>query len=335
MEKDSTERCVSRQDLYDRVWATPMRRSAAEFSISDVGLFEALSQERNTDAAPRLLDDARGAATRAPAAPPASRDGGGGLRHRPRYRGDQLRNRAPQGFRAARGDPPRRACESSSTGSTDRALAPNREARLGRPMAPRAPRALPVRIGPDNVDRGARILDALLKCIEKRGHRLTVKDKGGAAVMAVAVAGEEIVLAFGEQVTRERRELTEAEKRRQEPLYNSFPSGRLFLREIDHYCPGLRKHWADGRRQRLETCLGTFILQLERVAAWVKKDRQERGEAEKKRRASELKRAEKLRAIQEEEQRLEALRAHVDAWHQSERLRRFANAVHDAARESG
>jgi hypothetical protein len=136
-----------------------------------------------------------------------------------------------------------------------------------------------------------------------------------------------------------RRELTEAEKRRQErepwrytrPLYNSFPSGRLFLK-IEHSCSGLRKHWSDGRRQRLEACLGAFVLQLEHVAAWIKTDRQRREDAEQKRRAWELKRAEKLRAIHEEEQRLATLRAQVDAWCQSERLRGFVRAVDEAAR---
>jgi hypothetical protein len=160
----------------------------------------------------------------------------------------------------------------------------------------------------------------------------------GVRTMTATVVGEDIPIAFGETVVRTVREPTPSELRRWErqpwisrtPLYDCAPSGRLFL-TIDHFCSGLRKRWTEGKRQRLEECLGAFIAQLEIIAEQTKLDRREREEAARRRRAWEAERAAKLRAIHDEEERLGILRTQVDAWHESERLRQFARAARAAA----
>src|SRR5262249_17062822 len=113
---------------------------------------------------------------------------------------------------------------------------------------------------------------------------------------------------------------------RQQMPYNSSPSGRLVLK-IDHYESGLRKHWADGRKQRVEECLGAFILQLEAVANSIKPRREKQEEQERDRLAWEDERAEALQRIREEEERIETLREQAAAWEESQRIRRFVDAV--------
>jgi hypothetical protein len=67
------------------------------------------------------------------------------------------------------------------------------------------------------------------------------------------------------------------------------------------------------------------------LAVRIKEPRAEQEEAERRRRAWETERTEKLRFIREEEEGVKALYAEADAWHRRRRLRVYLDAVRAAA----
>jgi hypothetical protein len=95
---------------------------------------------------------------------------------------------------------------------------------------------------------------------------------------------------------------------------------------------GLRARWADGKKQRLETYVGAFVLQLETLADRVLAHRRELEKAQEERRQQEIERAEHERRARVEEERFRALQAEANAWHQSRRLRQYIEAVRVDAR---
>lgn len=207
-------------------------------------------------------------------------------------------------------------------------------------VAPRAKSALPVKFGPANIDRAVRILDALIKGLELRNHRIETEGEEGSRKMTAVVANEKIPIAFDEEVAKEVRELTAREKQEQQrnpwryrdPQYRYFPSGKLSLRiDVERYLfSGLRRRWTDSeQRPRIEKCLGAFVEQLETIAGLIKEDRRKREEDERKRREWEELRHQKLQLIHEEEERVKTLDAQVDNWHRSQRIRHFVQAVRE------
>jgi len=325
---------LSRADLYEHVWTTPMCRLAREFGLSDVGLSK-LCHRHEIPTPPRgyWVQKDHGKAGLRPPLPRATTAAAEPviIEASPQTEVAPAPSVLEVAVSATLVDP------HPLVARTARALRHGKRGDDGR-VSPRLETALPVTVGRESIDRAARILDAVFKAVEARGHQLVMKQLERSRQIVAHVAGEEIPVQFGEGVDRGPREPTLGEQRQHEqypslyhgPYYQYVPSGRLFLR-IDHWCRGLRKHWGDGKKQRLENCLGRFITQLEAVAVTIKKQREEREEAARRRRAWEEERAEKLRLIHEEEERVKDLHAEVDAWHRSERVRRFIDTVRAAA----
>src|SRR5262249_50864013 len=104
-------------------------------------------------------------------------------------------------------------------------------------------------------------------------------------------------------------------------LKEELPSGRLAL-AFEHDS-GDCKRWIDGKKQRVEQCLSCFVEGVLRCAEpFREKWRAEEGRRQK-RSEWERERAEKLRLIHEEEQRLKHLLVEVDAWARSRRIRAY------------
>jgi hypothetical protein len=159
LDDDKTaERRISRQELYERVWATPMRRLATEFSLSDVGLAK-LCHRHAIPTPPRgywMKSEDERCALRRPL--------GGGTAN-----GDDVFiHAATAAPRSSNGTGPRRVPITvvvpsglvntrSIVSSTVRSLRHSRRDLDGL-VAPRAKNALPIRVGPDSIDRAGRLL---------------------------------------------------------------------------------------------------------------------------------------------------------------------------------
>jgi hypothetical protein len=286
---------LSRAEIYERVWTTPMRTLAAEFGVSDVGLsklchrhhvptpprgYWAMKQNGRELPRPRLPH----AGTAAAEIVVIQRSSG------------KAESTIPESERFEIVVPnelvdPHPLIE--RTVSSLRAASPKADGRV----TPRAKTALPVTVGPASIDRAAGILDTLVRGLEARGHRIEVTGPEHGRKIVVEVSGEEIGIVFGEKVDQERLDPTPTGNRNQTPdawayrqpeQYRQFPSGRLFLRMDAYYGFGMRTQWSDGRRQRVEKRLGAFIMQLETLAARIKKQREDQAEAERRRQATGL-----------------------------------------------
>ena len=332
MGDDVTAQKLSRVELYDRVWTIPMRTLAAEFGISDVGLSK-LCHRHHIPTPPRgyWVQREHGKAT---PPPPLLQSTNGS-------EAIVIESTPPRAI-----SPAVEATPVVEVSVKQRLLRPHplvertkSALRIAKPkedgrVTANAPNALSITIGPRSVDRAIRILDALFKAIEARGHRIVLQGSTFHRKLVAMVAGEEIGIGFGEKVTQEAREITAAERERAQrewwfrpSPYRQIPSGRLFLRMDQFWGFGLRTQWIDGKKQRIETHLGGFVVQLEMLAERIKEHRKELQKTEEERRAREIERIEQMRLLRKEEERFKALQAEADAWHRSQRLRQYIAAV--------
>jgi len=205
---------------------------------------------------------------------------------------------------------------------------------------------LDVEVTRDTLDRALRILDALLKALEQRGIRGSVRDSDDRGQefrrTTLSVLGEKIEFDLAEKVQRSERSLTREEKQKlaKDPYfwikdkYLYTPTGRLRLRIVDSHL-GFRASWSDGKRHRVEDRLNDFAKALILV---VNKRRADRAEAERRHREweeAERRRREAERAWELEAKGRKALDLLEERWRKSRRIRQFVAAVERDATQAG
>lgn len=342
---------LSRDELYEQVWSTPMVRLAKEYGLSDVGLAKVC--KKHNIPKPPVGYWAKVQAGRRISRPPLPPVGKGGseriwLRRQPRDGNEQLRpvtrsavtdedreeNRIEVGLELI--DP------HSLVRKTKESLRKAKRNEQGL-IRPRAKRALNVVVSPDSIDRAMRIMDALVKGLEQRSHRVAVFNEEGRVGTLAEVEGERVEFCLKEVVRRQEREPTPKEQQDKErhpwlytrPFYRYEPTGRLVLEIVTHRCDSHRRRWSDGKRQRLEACLNGVVASVLRIADGLRADRERRDEERRKQEAWERERAVKIPLIRQEEQRVKALNEEVDRWHASQRIRQYVQAVIDSAPAGG
>jgi hypothetical protein len=109
--------------------------------------------------------------------------------------------------------------------------------------------------------------------------------------------------------------------------YDSSPNGILLLKIKNDDVMNTRKTWSDGRRQRLEDCLNSFVGGLVKAAIAIKHLRaeRERRELEWQEERRQWEESERLR--REEEEKLKALDKEIASWHRSQQIRTYIDAV--------
>jgi hypothetical protein len=237
-----------------------------------------------------------------------------------------------------------------------------------------APRrsCLDVHVSPDSLDRALRILDALLKAIEAAGLRIEIvlvedeeptqpsyyyqrtqrEPSPPSRVTRVLCDEEWIEFCLTEKVRRiEGPPATETDRSISSwlPRASTYePTGELALHLTNVEGLGIRSKWQDGKRQRLEDCLETFIANLSTVALAfrLKREEDERRAAEA-REAARVRHEEEARRLEEgerrrqEELREKALEAEVAQWRRAEDIRSYVTATleslgeEDAATDDG
>jgi len=204
---------------------------------------------------------------------------------------------------------------------------------------------LAIRVDRRALPRALRIMDALIKALEGRGHRVEVRSdsyRHERYETVAVICGQAVKFFMREERDRVAIEPTPAEVKRAARV-GSFPpqtrfdsrgSGRLAL-EIDTYEEGYRRRWADGRRQRLEQCLGAFVLGMEALGAemhaqHLEREERRRREEEERRRAAEE--AERRRIEQE---KIAKLRQLTSDWREANEIRAFIAIVRERAPTAG
>ena len=163
---------------------------------------------------------------------------------------------------------------------------------------------LDISVSPKELGRALRIMDALIKALERRNFKVTIDENvyRNQDETYVTILGEKIRFRIQEPSNKRDREPTAQEKKdgyRGYPRFEFFPSGKLSLM-INEYTRG-RKTCEDGKKQRLENCLNDFVIALIRVAEKDRARRLEREREERERREWERQRDEKIQLIREEE----------------------------------
>lgn len=203
---------------------------------------------------------------------------------------------------------------------------------------PRAKNTLDVTVAPASIDRAIRIMDTLVKALDARGRSVSLSSDEHPKTL-VTILNETLAFGLEERLDPVPHVLTAKEKREKEhsswvriPAHDFVPSGDLALviRELPPFL-GIRGRWGDGKRARLENRLNRFVIGLIRAADTIRteRERQERQRqewAERERRRIE---AEKRR--QEEEKRIRDLKEMMANWRTAGEIRAFMKAVEEEA----
>lgn len=205
-------------------------------------------------------------------------------------------------------------------------------------------------VSPEMIPRILRILDALLKAIEKRGHRINVekpqKDRNGyplPAVPQIIVFEQTLEISFREALKQKEKEFTAEEKayRKKYPgLYRRTeyvlqPKGKL---ELHIYGERVGSQtWRDTEQSRLEDRLNEIMVGiLEASRAKRAADIAHKNWTEQ-RRQEEIRRWDEEKRRRDEEVKIKELEGMVAAWQKSQEVRAFLNVAREmvVARDGG
>ena len=212
---------------------------------------------------------------------------------------------------------------------TEKLLASGKEDRTNR-MLPKEG-AFPRLVSRDQMSRALRILNALFLLVEERGCALSWPEEED-STLSLMVDGEALQFGIREIFHAKPHVLTAAEKKYPYfvPRWEYQLTGRLklFLDKIP-YASG-RRSWSDAKYQRLENCLGPFVVGLRVAAAAIKKNRLEK-EQEERGREEEQKREEgEEKLAREQNRRAKFITGLMGDWQESQSLRAFAKAIGEA-----
>lgn len=341
MDHNRFEVTLTRDELYEQVWTTPTTRLAKTFGLSDVGLGKVCKKYRIPK--PPLGYWAKiKHGFNIPRTPLPPIDGAEHQQVRIFRRPDSTDRNKEQSAEAVREEvisvPGRLRSPHPLVERTLKTLAsvPADEKGIVRP---RGWDCLDIAVGKDSIHRAMLLMDTLVKALEARGYPVSVATEGNKSVTEARVLNESIKIQLRELVDRREREPTEKEKKDRErwpslysgPLYGYSPSGHLALYIVEYPGEGFRRVWCDGKKQRLENCLGSFLRGLLVAAGGLKAARVRREQWEKEWEKKERRRMREEQRRREEEAKVQELKNLVASWDESRSIRKFLGAVEQAA----
>lgn len=190
--------------------------------------------------------------------------------------------------------------------------------------------ALDLRVSKKMVGRALRIMDALIKALEARGHKVEAPKEGWQRRACAVILGEAIGIRLWERAIRSERELTAEEKRKPaQAIYDRYvytPSGRLTFTLDAVWSYGVKKNWTETANEPLEEKLNEVVVGILTAAHVTRQNRQKHEEEERLRQEELFRRQEEERRRQEEEARRKALEFQCELWVKSRNLRSFLQA---------
>lgn len=191
-------------------------------------------------------------------------------------------------------------------------------------------RVLDVSVTESSRDRTLRIMDTLIKSLEKVGYAVEVDQRSGNTY--VRIGQQRLPIRLKERTKQVDHVLTPDElKARQKgqyiyvARYDYLPTDELTLTIDSWEAP--RKNWSDGKQHHLEDHLGKFIMGLVLAAEIERKREEERREEERRRVEAERQRLERQRLREEELSRFAELQKAAEDWRLAETLRHYVDAV--------
>jgi len=180
--------------------------------------------------------------------------------------------------------------------------------------------------------RALRILNALIKALEKRGFAVSVTkgERRAKDTTRVTIQGVDVAFRLLKRKRRVECEPTKWEMNstwRTGPYFDLKPSGRLTFEIEDWHLRGGRRTWTDGKKKRIENSLNQIIVGLVRTAVAKKEWRVQREEERRRRQEAEQRRRELQRLREEERRREQRLEADAGAWLRARQIRAYVRAA--------
>jgi hypothetical protein len=346
---------VSREELYEQVWAEPMTKVAAKYGVTGTALkkkcerHEIPTPERGywmklehgkrvrQEPLPKLSDVRLGQVRVVGSASQRLPDGVRQAKAKARQQLDAAKPLpslpSPEPSVAKPDATEESVAEYRVLTATRRAISKARPDGQGLATA-RGHGIVPLKIAPASIDRVLPILSRLLALAETQGHRTQPADSG----LNLVIDDEPIAFGIEEQPQRTPHVPTVAELKRKEenarwglsstpwPKYDHAPSGRLAVTIHANQYAGLRRTYADGKTRVLEDSLTDVLAGFAEHAALLKERRRADEERERQREKAEAGRL-RLEAFKTREKRRMEF---IDAIHAKvvERARLSAVLVH-------
>ena len=179
-----------------------------------------------------------------------------------------------------------------------------------------------IRVSPGSLHRALKIMDTVIKGLEKKGAEVTIIKEDYKVSTCVKVSEEAFDIDMYEKINNVKK----GQDQHGFNQYDYVPNGDLVLRIKD--APyDTRSEWKDGQRKRLEACVDNFINGLFLAAEQQKANRlkreQEKREWEEKERSSE----EEQKIRQQEQALLDKLEKEAMGWHKSKIIRSYIEAA--------
>jgi hypothetical protein len=321
---------LTRAELYEKVWATPVRTLAKEFGMSDVGLAKIC---RKHDIPVPPLGYWRKTETGHKAVPPPLPPTKNGPDTLDIYVRERL---TPELARLAAEPAPEIAIPPELSHAlvvrTEKLLAQGKETdkKLIVPKNGVLPHLL---VSREQMPRALRIMNALFLALEERGQSASWS-KEEEAPLTLAVDGETVRFCVLEVTESVRHVLTPDEQKHpwMAPKWDYKLTGKLQFR-VDNlpYSAGVRGTWSDGKCQRLEKCIGDFIIGLRVAAAAIKKNRQETEERERRWEEERKQKEEQRQKAAEHKRKAEFVTELMRNREEAENVRTFVKALAECA----
>jgi hypothetical protein len=314
---DQEPTTLTRKELHEEVWSTPMVKLGEKYGLSDVGIAK-ICRKHGIPRPPRgyWAKKQHGKNVRQTPLPnpPGNPEivispyGAG-----PRITDDDVQKEAGVALdRADQADsrievPERLTKPHPLIKETKLAILENREAQHGWRGSGSHRDRLAVYASDELLPRALRIMDTLVKVLESRGYAVRVtRSTHGSTSTAAIIMEQEVRFSLREEGT-----------------------GRLCL-TINSWSRGLRRNWRDGKRQRVEHVLDDFIVTLVQVAAH-EKDKEIRKAREREKREAERRKVQiEIDAWNEEYARVTTLRAAAREHDEAQAIRAYAEARREA-----
>jgi len=335
---------VSRSQLYEKVWSTPMLQLGEEYGISDVGLAK-LCKKHNIPRPPRGYWAKKQAGQKPMKVQLPKSNGDTAI-----YLNDPESVRSIPKVAKAKLDKPEPKIQVKETlhGCLDlirearEELSASKKDDDGLLVSKNCP--LDVSVSKQQLRRALLILDALLSELIKRGFVVSAGPK-------VRINDEEIGFGIYERVVAVSKPAQDQdlegryEFRHSRTESSRSPSGQLVFIITDSTSCWVsygQKSWGDGKKQRLENCLNKIVAGLiafadaTQQARILEQEREEQRRVEAQQKAEDAKLRTEKRELQKAEQsRLELLLKQVENWQKSNDIRQFVQAVEKANKELG
>lgn len=345
---DDASVVLTREELYQKVWATPMVRLAKEYGVSNTTVSNLCRRYQiPTPSGGYWIKKEFGKAPPQPPLPAITDSKPAIIQIGRNLTPLQENDLVPPEFLAlmvAEKDPAnhirpvaRLTSPHPWVAMTKQVLSQQTPERYGLLHLPfqGAESCLDVAVSPKELPRAMRIMETLMKAFKKREFTVTILPKDQDRLTQVTILGETLTIKLREKGRKVERELTAEEIREGKTLetvwnrWKYLPAGTFELQAHAYY--GLTRTWRDGEDEdeRLEEKMNAILLYLIKLAGRKRIVLLKNEQEARKREEEERIRQEEARRWQEEKDRQERFLREVSKWHRSQRIRSYINAIHD------